>query len=544
MNREDAEDAMDACSDADPFNIGRPLMMRWGKTVKVDCKQGTGHILPFATKEGDSKSLPDAKRQRVDIASSHSSLAAQTENSDTPSGYDPAVHGVDAIRVVAPRNPGRARFISSVASFVAKDGSVFEQRLIEKESGNPVFDFLTFNSTNELQREEHVFYKWRVYSFCQGDGFETWRTEPFIMQGAMGRYWIPPPVDRAAALREKQMATEREQAIRQQKSQRRRMMSRKDYLTGRQLEQAKFGRASWGAADGGATMTDTEIAEFNSLTREKLCASRDAICEAMAFCFEKSGAAKQISQLLKELLLDEAPGVSVDTRTARLYLLSDVLYNSQQPGVRNAFLYRDAIERMAPEVFTSLGNHGDDGKVGRMTLLKLKTAVSSVLSAWTNWSVYNPAFMHELEARFEGRELPTEVEGEKQEDELEEQKSSQSTREDLKDASGSAAVEEPQGDWAEVSEDLLETTSSKESRVTMLAHRTRTLENTVKKRDENIHADSDVDGEPFEDDVDGEPLEEDDIDGESLGDEDDVIEGPHPDEEIDGDSLDGELLDE
>ena len=72
----------------------------------------------------------------------------------------------------------------------------------------------------------------------------------------------------------------------------------------------------------------------------------------------------------------------------------------------------------------------------------------------------------------------------------------------------------------------------------------RDRENTVKKLDENIHADSDVDGEPFEDDVDGEPLEEDDIDGESLGDEDDVIEGPHPDEEIDGDSLDGELLDE
>ena len=113
----------------------------------------------------------------------------------------------------------------------------------------------------------------------------------------------------------------------------------------------------------------------------------------------------KLPTLLQELLVDNGPGVSVDTRIARLYLLSDVLYNSQQPGVRNAFLYRDAIERMAPDVFASLGKHGNNGKIGRMTFLKLKTAVSSILSAWTNWSVYNPAFIDELEARFDGREV-------------------------------------------------------------------------------------------------------------------------------------------
>jgi hypothetical protein len=123
-------------------------------------------------------------------------------------------------------------------------------------------------------------------------------------------------------------------------------------------------------------------------------------------------------------------------------------------------------------------------------------------------------------------------------------------------------VEQPQGDWTEVSEDPLETTSSKENRGAMLAQRTETQKVTAVKhtrgRDENIHANSDMDGEPFEDDMDGEPLEEDDIDGESLGDEDDLIEGAYgqkshtdmrskkslTDEDFDGDSLDGELLDE
>jgi U2-associated protein SR140 len=300
-------------------------------------------------------------------------------------------------------------------------------------------------------------------------------------------------------------------------------------------------------------MTDTEITQFNSLTREKLCASRDAICEAMAFCFEKSGAAKQISEMLKVLLLDDAPGVSVDTRTARLYLLSDVLYNSQQPGVRNAFLSRDAIERMAPEVFASLGKYGDSGKIGRMTLLKLKTAVRSVLGVWTNWSVYNPAFIDELEARFEGRELPAQVEDVKPEDELEKQKSPQSASEDPEDATGNAAAEEPQGNWTEVSEDPHETAPWEEMRDTTLAKRTETQEatpvNHTTELVKNVHA---------EDDMDGEPLEEDDIDGESLGDVDYVVPGPdyqksHPDkvaekspaeEAIDGEALDGEPFDE
>eukprot|EP01083_Nonionella_stella_P227989 808365_1 len=60
---------------------------------------------------------------------------------------------------------------------------------------------------------------------------------------------------------------------------------------------------------------------------------------------------------------------------------------------------------MSPDVFESLGKHGG----GRMTKNKLRRAVSSVLSAWTNWSVYNSTFMDELESKFEGRKIEVEV---------------------------------------------------------------------------------------------------------------------------------------
>ena len=49
MNREDAEEAMDACNEADPFKVGRLLMMRWGKNVKKIVKRGhgTGGVKPI-----------------------------------------------------------------------------------------------------------------------------------------------------------------------------------------------------------------------------------------------------------------------------------------------------------------------------------------------------------------------------------------------------------------------------------------------------------------------------------------------------------------
>jgi len=533
MNREDAEDAMEACDETDPFNVGRRIMMRWGKNVK----RVTGGAAAFATKLGNM-SVPAAKRPRLGEASTE---ATSAEKSKTGSEYDPAVHGIDAIRVVAPKDPDRARFITTIASFVAKDGSLLEQRLILKESGNPNFSFLTYSEANERQREEHIFYKWRVYAFCQGDGFETWRTEPFVMLKDVGKYWVPPPVDRAAAMREEQAAMEREQQIRQQKAQRRRMMGRKDYMTGRQLEQAKFGRATGGAADGGARMTDNEMKDFHSLTREKLCASRDSICDAMAYCFEKSGAAKQISELLQELLIDGGPGVSVDTRIARLYLLSDILYNSQQPGVRNAFLYRDAIERMAPDVFGRLGKHGD-GKIGRMTFMKLKTAVSSILSAWTNWSVYNPAFIDELEACFDGRELPSAKVNEVDRDEpTEEEKSSPPS--DSENLADTVTITGPRGDWKEVTDEHQAPSQVKEGGGSVPIK-----ESAISGEAIETSAEDDSDS-----DVDGESLEDDDLDGESLSDDDIVVHevdergtqnGVHVEHAFKDDELDGEPLDD
>jgi U2-associated protein SR140 len=121
MNRQDAEDAMEACDETDPFRVGRRIMMRWGKNVK---KVSNATMTPFATKRTSN----DAKRPRFD-------------NEGTTTFLQESLGGSDAIQVVIPKDPKRARFITTIASFVAKDGSLLEQRFIAQEFQNPNFSF-------------------------------------------------------------------------------------------------------------------------------------------------------------------------------------------------------------------------------------------------------------------------------------------------------------------------------------------------------------------------------------------------------------------
>lgn len=609
MHREDAEEAMEACNEADPFNVGRLLMMRWGKNVKKNVRQGTGGDASIQPSQWEQDALsaeasrlfdkdPDEISLRTDGFPAMIEVKGPQEAIDISKAvqYEAGKHAEHAIHVKAPTNADRFHFISTVASFVAKDGSQLEQKLIETEHGNPDYDFLIHEpSSTGKDRDEHIFYRWRVYAFCQGDTFSNWRTEPFVMFHPNGRFWIPPPLDREASNQEKEKSEERTENIRRQKDQRiEKAHDRKELLTGRQIERARSNRRkgnrrnlNW---DGGTHLSIEDRDRFNWLVRKKLTISRESICTAMAFCFEKSGAAQEIAALLKDTLMDDAPHVTVDMRIARLYLLSDILFNSQQPGVKNAFIYRDALEKMAPEIFTSLGRHGS-GHVGRMTMNKLKTAVSTVLGAWTEWSVYNPTFLDELEARFAGKEISTESKNIVDKDNMEtlplhtDQKTEIETE---------VVIKQARGDWTEVASDEDEDGQSSEAALDVEESAIRISSETIQDMQEplpkkGIVSDGrslltvetssakvdDLDGSPIDDlensttgpqhtigslgnfsdvhigvttskdDFDGEPID-DDIDGEPMDEEVNTCEayGGLHDDRLGGDDIDGEALEE
>lgn len=358
-NRQDAQDALTACNDRDVFGKGRRVHMNWGRKVEL---KGTPKVTGVTT----TKSLNDV---------------------DT-SGFHPQLHGAAAIRIQLPTSPRRLQFISTVASFIAKDGTQLEEELFQSLHSKqvPDLDFLRYQSHTKT---DHLFYKWRVYSFAQGDTWNVWRTEPFQMIRD-GCFWIPPPLQEDAVRRERE-GKQAEQLERDRQKQQRRMISiKQDILTGRQMENLYKNKLG--------ELSQEDAMELDRLIREELCGSRQSILKVMAFCFEKSTAADQVSNILKDRLLET--NHDVEEVVARLFLLSDILFNSQQPGVKNAFRYRDAIERMAPSVFTGLHQYGLS--LGRMTLNKLARAVRNVLEAWRSWDVFHAAFLDELHVCFNG----------------------------------------------------------------------------------------------------------------------------------------------
>jgi hypothetical protein len=513
MNREDAEEAMETCNETDPFNVGRHLMMRWGKNVK---KTGEALKLTPMPKAAAESSMRNTNMQATPIQDPDEIILSSAEQ--------PSVDGLP-----------RMIHINS------------------KPQPIDVPDAVAYNPA---------------------------------AHGANSNL-VPPDSNQDTMSRQRADDKVRDDVIRREKEERRYPIRQKEYMTGRQLELARGGRRKGdrkGISEGRAVMMERELQEFDLLVRKKLTLSRDAICAAMAFCFENSASAREIADLLKASLVDESPFLSIDTKIARLYLLSDILFNSQQPGVKNAFMYRDAIEKMAGDVFASLGKtDARDGSIGRMTMNKLRMAMKSVLGAWTEWGVYNSSFLDELEARFDGREIKDEsFKKEKEVEETTEEKDEKPVE------PVEIIIKTPQGDWTEVNENDKKTNeeTNKLQRLeiarsdnNLLSDKGERAKNTTEENTnlegqlvsrlqydggnnegqkftalvgapmdkeeldgkpvvENNVDPEDLDGSPIED-----PADDQDIDGESIAD-DDLDGAPLEDEDVDGESLDGDQLSE
>jgi U2-associated protein SR140 len=476
--RADAEAALKELNDTDAFRVGRFIMVRWGRHVP---------------------------NHHEEMSSRPTKLKA----------------GAGSIEVLIPSDSEREHLISNAAFAVASDEHPLEQKLRREQE-------CSWSDT------ERNYYLWRVWSFAHGDTWESWHTEPFVMEEG-GPVWIPPPLHHG---------------------------DKKEVPTAICTELPDARRRHCGTSDG-QDLTPRELTEFRRLFRKELTTSRGSICQAMAFCFEKSGSFRHICDMLQELLKEKPSenvpkDVAMEQKTAQLFLLSDILFNSQQPGVRNAFRYRDAIEKMAPDVFTAIGRMEWGG---RLTRNKLAVEISSILAAWTNWSVYSPLFLDELQDRFEGKKIKPK---------FTEEKSSLTQHEDnVKDRSLDSELDDaelqpspsdeqkdcaPKGDWDVIERLPEERFLTEEGRfIQKPCQGEDYVTNKCSREDSEVDDDrvdvDDVDGESLEEDskdnatnrdVDGEPLDDENIDGESIGEE---LDGePLSDENIDGDSIDENAL--
>ena len=131
-------------------------------------------------------------------------------------------------------------------------------------------------------------------------------------------------------------------------------------------------------------------------------------------------------------------------------------------------MYRSSIELDAPDIFHQFGSvlRIQERKSGRITVNKIRRAVSSVFSAWTEWGVFDASFVDELETHFDGREIKVDTSNEKSES----TKDSKEQYKDMEEEEEEVVIHEARGDWKKVSTEVERSGNKKRKKAVSLVH--------------------------------------------------------------------------
>ncbi|KAJ6329894.1 hypothetical protein OIU76_008674 [Salix suchowensis] len=287
MNRADGQAAKDEMQGVIVYEY--ELKIGWGKSVALPSQALPAPPpgqMAIRSKEGATVILSGPSGPPVTSVPNQNSELVLTPN-------------VPDIMVIPPKDDHLRHVIDTMALYVLDGGCAFEQAIMQRGRGNPLFNFLF-----ELGSKEHSYYVWRLYSFAQGDTLQRWRTEPFIMITGSGR-WVPPSLPTA-----KSPEHEKE--------------SGSTYAAGRSRR-----------VDPERTLTDPQRDEFEDMLRA-LTLERSQIKDAMGFALDNADAAGEVVEVLTEsLTLKETP---IPTKTA----LPDIMESFND-------LYRSITGRITAE---------------------------------------------------------------------------------------------------------------------------------------------------------------------------------------------------
>ncbi|XP_036421289.1 U2 snRNP-associated SURP motif-containing protein isoform X8 [Colossoma macropomum] len=256
--------------------------------------------------------------------------------------------------------------------FVVREGPMFEAMIMNREINNPLYRFLFEN-----QSPAHVYYRWKLYSILQGDSPTKWKTDDFRLF-KNGSYWRPPPLN--------------------------------PYLHGTPEDEECDDDDEEESSKKGS-LKDDERDKLEEMLRG-LTPRRSDVAEAMLFCLTHADAAEEIVECVAESLsILKTP---LPKKIARLYLVSDVLYNSSAK-VSNASYYRKFFEAKLCQIFSDL-NATFKTIQGHLQSEHFKQRVMSCFRAWEDWAVYPDPFLIKLQNIFLGlvsldpdKETPTEL---------------------------------------------------------------------------------------------------------------------------------------
>ncbi|XP_037613326.1 U2 snRNP-associated SURP motif-containing protein isoform X3 [Sebastes umbrosus] len=261
------------------------------------------------------------------------------------------------VKVVIPTERNLLSLIHRMIEFVVREGPMFEAMIMNREINNPMYRFLFEN-----QSPAHVYYRWKLYTILQGEAPVKWKTEDFRMF-KNGSLWRPPPLN--------------------------------PYLHGPYDDGEEEDEEEEGSKKG--CLKEEERDKLEEMLRG-MTPRRGDIAEAMLFCLSHAEAAEEIVECVTESLsILKTP---LPKKIARLYLVSDVLYNSSAK-VSNASYYRKYFETKLCQIFADL-NATYKTTQGHLQSENFKQRVMACFRAWEDWAVYPDPFLIKLQNIFLG----------------------------------------------------------------------------------------------------------------------------------------------
>ncbi|XP_029924265.1 U2 snRNP-associated SURP motif-containing protein isoform X2 [Myripristis murdjan] len=278
------------------------------------------------------------------------------------------------VKVVIPTERNLLVLIHRMIEFVVREGPMFEAIIMSKEKNNPDFRFLFDNKS-----QDHVYYRWKLYSILQGESPTEWRTTDFRMFRG-GSIWRPPVLNPFTQKDDEGVEAED--------------------VSSQEVEELKKGQLK------------TEYRQRLETMLKELTPQREDIASAMLFCLERAEAAEEVvGHITESFSLLQTP---LQKKIARLYLVSDILHNSCAK-VAGASYYRKYFEAKLPQIFGDL-NSAHRNIQARLQAEQFKQKVMTCFRAWEDWAIYPEPYLIQLQNIFLGFIKPGEESIEKVEE--------------------------------------------------------------------------------------------------------------------------------
>ncbi|XP_049850269.1 uncharacterized protein LOC126322391 [Schistocerca gregaria] len=279
-----------------------------------------------------------------------------TTSSHSPEQLAQIPAGMPTILVEWPQ-PEQQMHIDSLAEQVARHGDHVEKNLVitARQSYPSPYSFLLYPGSLE-----HIYYSWRLYTLRHGETLAEWNETPFQMF-VCGPFWVPPL----------------------------RLTPPKPPPPSTVLNLIPPH-----ISNKGELLLDADRRTFENMLRP-LTLSRKDIKQAMIFALTHCTSAPDIVQILTESLL--LKHTRLNSKIARLFLLSDILYNAVKStrAHTSSYLYSIALHATLPQIFHAFSEKLES-ITGRITRKKIIDYLLCVLDSWKTHKLYPEEYVDSL----------------------------------------------------------------------------------------------------------------------------------------------------